>query len=226
MLALTAGLSLAPAPGQAQADPAVDTLSPRISTLLAAIRTDIATGILEADRAVIDGSLARATTTARELVAAAPTLAEGHFLLAAALGRRALRAGFREGLPLATETHRAASRALALDPRHAGAHDVLGKLHSEIRKLPWMVRTLAATITREPLIRQASFEAAERHLTTAIALDPSLSMAWGDLAQLYLRMGRPADARRVVEALERRPLATPIDRYVLDEARARLKAAR
>ena len=193
-----------------------------VGLLSRAARSEIALGILDTSRAGSDAHYVRAIVVARRAVAYAPGEADTHYWLAAALGRRALKAGFRVALPLASETYHEASRALALDSLHAGAHDVMGKLHSEVRKLPWMVRRLIAILTSLDVARIATWESAEAHLKRAIALDPTLMIARVDLSQLYLRTGRRAEAVALVEELERMPRRTPVDGFLQVEARQRL----
>jgi tetratricopeptide (TPR) repeat protein len=193
-----------------------------VAMLVRASRAELVLGIVKEERNVIDGHLAKATTYARRAVALAPNDADTHFWLAAALGRRALRAGFRAGASLASETYKEGSKALALDSMNAGAHDVIGKLHSETRKLSWIVRRLAATLTGLEIARTASWEKAEWHLKRSIALDSTLMMARVDLSQLYLRTGRRAEAVAIVEQLEKMPARTPADAWFQGEARKRL----
>ena len=187
-----------------------------------AARSEIMLGIIEGDRAIIEGHYARATTLARRAVAQQPGDTAGHFWLAAVLGRRALRADFRNGLPLASEAYTEASRVLAIDSLHAGAHDILGRLHAEVRKLPAVVRYLAGVLSGIEGIKQASWETSEWHLRRAIALDPTAVLPHADLALLYLRMGRRADAEREVQQLERMPRRTPADGFFQGDARKRL----
>jgi len=193
-----------------------------VAMLWRASRAELTLGIVASERAAVDAHYARATAYARRAVKLAPNDAGPHFWLAAALGRRALRAGFRQGVSLTTEAYREASRALAIDSMHAGAHDIIGKVHSEVRKLPWMVRRMAASMTKLDVARTASWETAEMHLKRAIALDPALMMARVDLSQLYLRTGRRPEAIAIVEALEKMPRHTPADAWFQGEARKRL----
>ncbi|MEI6739816.1 MAG: hypothetical protein WCK74_05835 [Gemmatimonadaceae bacterium] len=192
------------------------------ASLWRAARSEIMLGIIEGDRAIIEGHYARATALARRAVALQPGDTAGHFWLAAVLGRRALRADFRTGLPLASEAYIEARRVLVIDSLHAGAHEILGRLHQEVRKLPSVVRVLAGLLSGLEVIRNASWQASEWHLRRAMALDPSAVLPHADLALLYLRMGRRADAEREVQQLERMPRRTPADAFFQGDARKRL----
>ncbi|MEK7401494.1 MAG: hypothetical protein AABZ80_03940 [Gemmatimonadota bacterium] len=194
-----------------------------LELLWRAARSEIAIGIVSGEeRRLIDAHLVRAIEYSRRAVALAPNEAGPHFWLAAALGRLSLRVGFRRAVPLASEAYTEASRALAIDSMQAGAHEIIGKLHSEVRKLPWLVRRLVASLSNLEVARHASWEEAEYHLKKSIAIDPSVVLAWADLSQLYLRTGRRLEAIAVVEALERRPRLTPADAFLQDQARRRL----
>ncbi|HEX7939372.1 MAG TPA: tetratricopeptide repeat protein, partial [Gemmatimonadaceae bacterium] len=193
-----------------------------VELLWRAARAETVMGIVEGEREVIEAHYDRAVAYARRAVALAPNDAIAHFWLAAVLGRRALRSGFRGGIAYASESYHEAQRTLALDSMNAGGHEIVGKLNSEVRKLPWVVRELAAVLTDLPVAKTASWEEAERQLKRAIALDPTLMVARVDLSQLYLRMGRRAEAVRVVEEIEKMPRRSPADAYFQGEARKRL----
>jgi len=182
-------------------------------------RAYVAFGILAPTRAESDVQLLRAAAYAQRAMQSAPRDIDARYWYAVATGRRALRGDFRRILPLAVETYNEAQRILAQDSLHAGAHDIIGKLYSEVRKLPWLVRKLAATVTRQDVLRLASWEAAEFHLRRAMALEPSAIVYRADLAQLYVRMGRHADAAAVVATMESMPDRTPADRLFKQEAR-------
>lgn len=188
-------------------------------------RAYAALGILTPGRAESEAYLLRAVAYGRRASQLAPNSVEAHYWYAVAQGRRGLRSNFRNGLPLAIETYTAAQRILAIDSLHAGAHDIVGKLYSEVRKLPWTVRKLAATVTRKDVLRLASWEAAEFHLRRAVALDPTAIVYRADLAQLYHRMGRYAAAAAVVSAMEVMPERTPADRLFKQEARRLVASA-
>lgn len=196
--------------------------SNNVELVFRAARGELVLGILANERGVVDGHLANSAAYARRAVALAPNDAWSHFWLASAQGRRSLRAGFRTALPLASETYTEAMKALAIDSTHAGAHEIIGKLHSEVRKLPWVVRKLAAVMSSLDVARNASWETSELQIKRAIALDPTLVIAYADLSQLYLRTNRRNEAIAVVEQLEKVPRRTPVDEYFQVEARRRL----
>jgi tetratricopeptide (TPR) repeat protein len=188
-----------------------------------AARGHVALGILTPTREGADAHYQQAAAHARAAIIAAPSDPDAVYWLAVAQGRRALRGNFHRILPLAVETHTLAQRVLALDPRHAGAHGILGKLYSEVRKLPWMIRKLAAAVTRQDVLRLATWEAAERHLHRAIALDSLAVIHHADLVQLYVRQGRLPAAREAFAAMRRLPNRTPADTLFRREVRSLLE---
>ncbi len=147
---------------------------------------------------------------------------EGHYWLAAAMGRRALHESIITTVRLATAVNDEANAVLAIDSLHAGAHDVLGKLSSEVMNLPTFLRVVAGRVLGVPVARYASWEEAERHLRRAIALDPEMVLYRADLAQLYLRMGRRAEAEQEVHRLRALPRVHPPDALFQREALERL----
>ena len=96
---------------------------------------------------------------------------------------------------LAVEVREAALEALALDSANAGAHHVLGVWHAEVRRLSGVERWLARRLLGGAIFEEASWEAAEGHLLTSVALDPGGLIHHQDLAKLYLDRGRTEEAR-------------------------------
>jgi predicted Zn-dependent protease len=191
-----------------------------------AARGETMIGILAADRRVQTQHLEQAVALAKRAVSQRPDTAEGYVWLAAALGRLALHADMRHAAMWGTEAYAATTRALALDSMHAPAQDIMGKLHSEARKLPWLVRMLAGEIARVPVVRLASWERAEHHLQRALVLDAQLMVAHGDLVQLYLRTGRLAEAERQLQRMSGIAPRSPVDPWLLAEATRRVASAR
>ena len=172
-----------------------------------ASRAALALGILSDRQDSQNPMYLQAESLARRAVARNPGRAEGHYWLAAAMGRRALHADLRTTARLASAVAESATRALAIDSMSAGAHDVMGKLHSEVRKLPYVVRLIAGQFLGVAVVRMASWELAERHLRRAVALDSTSILYRVDLAQMYLRTHRSALAEPLLRealALRRR----------------------
>ena len=160
---------------------------------------------------------------ARRAIARAPQRPEGHYWLAAALGRRARLEKLFTVARLAGEAHTEALKILAIDSLYAGGHGLLGKMHSDASDLSLFARVIASTILGASVVRTASWEAGERELLRAVALDPDAAVYRADLAQLYLRTHREPQADRVVRALLLLPVRTPADTFFKRDTRGALE---
>jgi Flp pilus assembly protein TadD len=189
-------------------------------------RAAIAASLIAGARDTVDAHIARAIGFARRAVAAAPTDAESHYLLAAALGRRALRTGFRTALGAATESYRAAQRALVLDSTHAGAHAAVGRFHEELGRHPWPVRATLAALSGEGDVRSASRERAEEAYRTAIRLAPDDVQFRNDYGRLLLLTGRSAEAAEQARIAATLPIRRPVDAWFRDDLRRRVMEGR
>ena len=90
-----------------------------------------------------DSLFARAEALARRAVAADSMGPEGHFAVAATVGRAALTMGRKERIRRAKVVREEALRTLALDPTHDGAYHVLGRWNAEIMRLSGFSRFFA-----------------------------------------------------------------------------------
>ena len=145
---------------------------------------------------------------ARSAVERDPGGVEGQYLLAVALGLLAERVDGREAVALAGEAFTCASRALELDPDHAGAHHVLGRLNAAVMRLGRVRRFLAVRLLGGGALAGASWQEAERHLSFAESRAPGVADHHWELAALYRDTGRPLlayDEALHVLALEPRP---------------------
>jgi tetratricopeptide (TPR) repeat protein len=149
-----------------------------------------------------------ATRYARRAVALEPDRAEGHFALAAALGRASLTASLRDRLRFAKDIESASKRAIELDSLHDGAWHVLGRWHVEIRRVSGIQRFVAVRLLGGDVLDQASWEEGIRALERAVALRPDWIHHRLDLALAYTDRERYAEARAQLAALER---VTPLD---------------
>ncbi|MDB4917714.1 MAG: hypothetical protein JWM95_5358 [Gemmatimonadetes bacterium] len=186
--------------------------------LCRAARAEMVLGILGEQTAMYE----RAEQFARRAIASDSTRADGYYWLAAAMGRRALHASMKTTPGLARGAHASALRALAIDSMHAGAHDALGKLNSEVRNLSSVLRFVAGRLLGVSIARETSWEAAELHLKRAVQLDSTSILYRADLAQLYQRTGRRQEAEQVVNRLLAMPRVHPTDSLFQREARERL----
>ena len=142
-----------------------------------------------------DSLLARAEALARRAVAADSTRAEGHFALAAAVGRASLTMGKKERIRRAAVIRDEARRAIAIDSTYDGAYHVLGRWHAEIMRLSGLSRFFAKSFLGAGIFREASWDSATANLEKAVALDPGRIYHRLELAQVYADRKRYQQAR-------------------------------
>jgi tetratricopeptide (TPR) repeat protein len=158
-----------------------------------------------------DSLYAGAERLARRAVAADSMGADGHFALAAAVGRASLGMGKKERIRRARVIRDEALRTLALNPRHDGAYHILGRWNAEIMRLSGLSRFFAKSLLGAGVFKQASWEGAVSNMERAVELDPGRLYHRLELAQIYVDRKRYDDARAQLEALQRLP-----DREIMD----------
>jgi hypothetical protein len=132
---------------------------------------------------------------ARAAVSKAPKNAQAHFALAVALGRTALTIETYERLPYATEIHQEVESCLALAPKHAGCLHVRALWAAEYMRLGSFTRDMANSMSGGKLFATATWEAAERDLRAAIALEPQRAIHHLDFARILADQGKKDSAR-------------------------------
>ena len=147
----------------------------------------------------------KAEAYARRAVAANSNGAEGHFILAVALGRTALSLGSRERVKYATEIHDEAQSAVKIDPRQAGALHVLGVWNAEIMRLSSFARFAARNFLGGKVFDQASWAEATRYMEAAVAADPGRITHRLDLAKVYADTHQQPKARAACDAAAKMP---------------------
>ncbi|MEO8479285.1 MAG: tetratricopeptide repeat protein [Gemmatimonadota bacterium] len=169
-----------------------------------------------------DSLYAAAERYARRAVATNPEGANGHFVLANALGRVSLTRGKRERVELAVVIRNEALKALGYDPEHAGAYHILGRWHAEILRLSSLERFFAKQFLGADIFDMASWSEAERYLRLAIQYEPRRVFHHLDLGLVYLDEKKWSDAARAFEAALALPIQEPMDAIYHAEARERL----
>ena len=140
---------------------------------------------------------------ARKAMAVDSTDTNSNFVLAAALGRKAMISGPNERVSASREIKKYAERAIASDSTHAGAWHVLGRLHFKLANLGFAERLAANTLFGG--IPDASEEKAVQFLEKAVELEPDLIIYYFDLARVYRHVGKidkAADTCRQALGLE------------------------
>lgn len=163
-------------------------------------------GELASDAARRDPLYAKAEQYARRAVAANPAGADGHAMLAIALGRKALALGVRDRVKYAGDVRAACLAALKADPDHAAALHVLGVWHAEIMRLNGFARFTARNFLGGRVFEEASWGEAQRLLERAVAVDPRRITHRLDLATIYRDTKQPAKARATCAAAAQLPV--------------------
>jgi tetratricopeptide (TPR) repeat protein len=158
-----------------------------------------------------DSLYARAERLARRAVAADSAGADGHFALAAAVGRASLTMGKQERIRRARIIRDEAMRAIQLNPRHDGAYHILGRWNAEIMRLSGLSRFLAKRLLGAGIFGEASWEAAVSDMERAVALDPGRLYHHLELAEIYVDRKRYDDARAQLADMAALP-----DREIMD----------
>lgn len=153
----------------------------------------------------------RAESYARTAVDANPNGADGHFVLANAVGQASLTKSKKERVERASEIRTAALRAVQNDPNHSGAWHVLGRWHAEIQRLTGMEKFFARTFLGAAIFDVASWDEAERSLRRAVTLDPDRIFHRLDIAEVLVDREKWAAAREQLDAVERLPATDPLD---------------
>ncbi|MFL5401991.1 MAG: hypothetical protein ACJ8BF_04160 [Gemmatimonadales bacterium] len=160
-----------------------------------------------------DSLYRRAERYAGRAVASTPSGADGHFALAASVGRASLTMGKKARIRRAAIIRSEALRAIALNPRHDGAYHILGRWNAEIMRISGLSRFFAKSFLGAGIFSQASWAKAIYNMQKAVELDPGRIYHHLDLAKIY------ADRKRPVEAVAQLRLVDSLpDREVMDTA--------
>ena len=158
-----------------------------------------------------DSLSARAERHARRAVAADSSGADGHFALAAAVGRASLTLGKKDRIRRAALIRDEALKTIALNPRHDGAYHILGRWNAEIMRLSAFSRFFAKSFLGGGIFGRASWDEAISNMERAVELDPGRIYHRLDLAEIYLDRKRYADARAQLERVAALPDREPLD---------------
>jgi len=163
---------------------------------------------------------------ARRAVQLRPTDAEGHFALAAAIGRRAQTMGSRDRVRYAADVRTHALEALKYNPRHAGAMHVMGMWNAEVMRLNGMSRFMAKNFLGGRVFDSANWNDAQRYLEQAVQVEPNRLTHRVDLAGVYLDRGNMERAKEQLDFIAAAPAREAGDAQFKREAeamRARLR---
>ncbi len=163
---------------------------------------------------------------AEAAVRANPDGADGHYALALVVGRLSRTKGGKERVRFAKVIFDEATRAIALDSTHDGAHHVLGAWHAEVKRLSGIQRFFAKALFGGGFLGKANWEAAVAHLERAVALRPAYVYHRLELAEVYVDRGRYSSAREVLASIETLPPSDVMDPEYRQDAAALLDEIR
>ncbi|HEY7654360.1 MAG TPA: tetratricopeptide repeat protein [Methylomirabilota bacterium] len=143
----------------------------------------------------------RARDLAKRATELAPRDPDAHLWYAITLGTWSQAKGLLRSALALRDLRKEVDTVLRLDPKNIEAHIMAGSIAREL-----------------PVVLGGDRKEAEEQFMTARRLDPKLTGARMELAQLYIDMGRYAEARRELQAVlaERAPTDRP--RWTLKEA--------
>jgi len=162
----------------------------------------------------------------KRAVSANPDDAEGHFVLARALGRAALTMGKRDRVKYAGEVRDEAMAALRLQPEHSGALHVMGVWNAEVMRLNGFTRMIAKNLLGGRVFGEASWDNALKYLEQAVEIEPNRITHRLDLAGVYADRDMKDKARQEYEWIATAPVVDYNDRNYKEEAAKRLKDLR
>jgi tetratricopeptide (TPR) repeat protein len=163
---------------------------------------------------------ARGEQMARRAVEVKPNDGEGHFALAAAIGRRAQTMGSRDRVRFAGDVRMHALEALKYNPRHAGALHVMGMWNAEVMRLNGMSRFMAKNFLGGKVFDSANWNDAQRYLEQAVQIEPNRLTHRVDLAAVLLDRGNKAAAKEQLDFIAAAPTREAGDAGFKREAEA------
>lgn len=136
------------------------------------------------------------------------------YLLAVVLGARAETASGRDKIRIAGNLHAQLQVVLDLDPDHAGAEYLLGRLHAAVMRMSRVSRFVATRLLGGGTLAGATWDEAQRLLEAAVAHDPCVPDYHFELARLYAERGDTARAREQLRQTMRLGARSPRDEMV------------
>jgi tetratricopeptide (TPR) repeat protein len=158
-----------------------------------------------------DSLYALAERYAKRAVASDSMGADGHFALAAAVGKVALTLGQDARIRRAGIIRQEALRAIDLNPKHDGAYHIMGRWNAEIMRISGISRFFARNFLGARIFKDASWKAAIANMEKAVALDPGRIYHHLELAEIYADRKRVADAETQLHAVQSLPARELMD---------------
>lgn len=184
---------------------AIDSLNYEANWRASQVLVDLGKVMPNSQRTRRDSIYAEARALAERAVRVNARGADGHYMIAVAVGRVALTKGPRDRVRFARVVRDEALRALELNPRHDGAMHVLGRWNAEIQRLPGVTKFFARTFLGASIFNEATWENARNYFQQAVNVDPQNIYHRLDFAETLVDMDRREEAieqLRVLATLE------------------------
>ncbi len=200
--------------------------SKNYEALWKATREAVDVGEFNPDEKERDRLYALGEQYARRAVEANSNDAEGHYILARALGRKALSLGKRDQVKYAGDVRTQALEALKLNPRHPGALHVMGMWNYNVMRLSGMTRFMAKTFLGGKVFDSASWDDAQKYMEESVAIEPGRLVHHLDLARVYKARDNKERARAEYDATIKGSPSEFNDRKYQSEAAEEIKDVR
>jgi hypothetical protein len=148
------------------------------------------------DEAAARAALDALEPEARRMAAEAPNDVTAQYRLAALMGARLDDESGSAKVSGAAELHDQALRVLELDPTHAGASYMVGRLHASVLRLSGIKRFMATRLMGGGALKDASWERAQALLELAVREEPCVPEHHWELARVYAHQGDAEGAER------------------------------
>lgn len=131
---------------------------------------------------------------AKKAIKLKETSADAHFVYAMAMGRINENASSKQKIANAKLMKTECDRAVALNPKLAGAHHILGRWHRTIANFSAIEKAMINSFFGG-VPAGGSYEDAVKSFMTAIGLEPKYMNHQYELAQTYYDMGKTVEAK-------------------------------
>ena len=182
----------------------------------------VAAAVITEDEVAKRSALIAAEAAADSALSLRPTV-QALYWYATARGLRADMEGGHDRVDLAAAVYEEAQAILKVEPDHAGAHHLLGRLHGGVMRLGRISRFVALRVLGGGALSDASWAEAERHFRTAIELEPNRVEHKLELATVLIDTERDEEARPLLEDVARAPTCNPVVAHYQKKARALLE---
>ncbi len=163
----------------------------------------------------------KAKSLADRALAAQPNSAEAQFVMSVAVGRMGLISPTKERVASSKEVKKHAEEAIRLDPKHAGAWDVLGRWNSKVANLSFAEKA-AANLLFGGIPEGASNENAVNCFTNALKYKPNYILYMYDLATAYYQVKNITKCKEMLNKLIKLAPKTQDDPGIQKEAKMML----